>query len=97
MRSFGDNISARCRSGDQRHPVWRNDWGPVLRYAPTPARVSGVTLPSSLLSQIVIHFVVGEPIFPSTVVGLALIVTGIVFQRMQTKKCGSDEKAAVTR
>jgi hypothetical protein len=34
----------------------------------------------ALRSLIVIHFVVGEAILPSTVVGLVLIVSGILLQ-----------------
>ncbi len=61
--------------------VW---WMSALRYARTTAQVSGLIFLSPFLSLIVIHFVVGEPIFPSTIVGLVLIVAGILLQRVRT-------------
>lgn len=58
--------------------VW---WITALRYARTTAQVSGLIFLAPFFSLIVIHFAVGEPIYPSTVIGLILIVTGIVLQK----------------
>ncbi|ROR34443.1 DMT family transporter [Inmirania thermothiophila] len=52
-------------------------WLQALRHARTTAQVSGLIYLSPFLSLILIHLVVGEPIYPSTPVGLALIVGGI--------------------
>lgn len=56
-------------------------WLTALRYSRTTAQVSGLIFLAPFLSLIVIHFVVGETIHPSTVVGLVLIVAGILLQR----------------
>jgi len=58
--------------------VW---WQSALRYARDAAQVSGLIFLSPFLSLLIIHFIVGEPIFPSTVFGLTLIVMGIIAQR----------------
>lgn len=58
--------------------VW---WLSALRHARTTAQVSGLIFLSPFLSLLVIHWVVGESIYPSTVLGLVLIVAGIVLQR----------------
>lgn len=56
-------------------------WLQALRLSRTTAQVSNLIYLTPFLSLIVIHFAVGEPIFPSTVVGLILIVTGILLQQ----------------
>ncbi|NIR29784.1 MAG: DMT family transporter [Gammaproteobacteria bacterium] len=55
-------------------------WLKALQLSRTTAQVSSLIFLTPFLSLIVIHLVVGEPIFPSTVVGLVLIVTGILLQ-----------------
>lgn len=56
-------------------------WLKALKLSRTTAQVSGLIYLTPFLSLIVIHFVVGEPIYPSTLVGLVLIVTGILLQQ----------------
>lgn len=57
-------------------------WLRALRLSRSTALVSNLVFLSPFLSLIVIHFVVGEAIALSTVVGLLLIVGGIVIQRV---------------
>ncbi len=63
-------------------------WLKALRYARTTAQVSGLIFLSPFLSLLVIHAVVGEPIYPSTVAGLGLIVAGILVQRRIARRHG---------
>lgn len=56
-------------------------WLKALKLSRTTAQVSNLIYLSPFLSLIVIHFAVGEPIYPSTLVGLTLIITGILLQQ----------------
>jgi drug/metabolite transporter (DMT)-like permease len=56
-------------------------WLKALRMSRTTIQVTRLIFLSPFLSLIVIHLVVGEPIYPSTVVGLVLIVAGILLQQ----------------
>ncbi len=56
-------------------------WLKALRLSETTAQVSRLIYLTPFLSLIVIHFAVGEPIYPSTVTGLALIIAGIILQQ----------------
>ena len=47
----------------------------------TTAQVSQLIYLTPFLSLLVIHFAVGESIYPSTLIGLVLIVTGILLQQ----------------
>jgi len=60
-------------------------WLNALRYSETTAGVSNLIYLSPFISLIIIHFTVGEAILPSTVVGLALIVGGILLQQYVRK------------
>ena len=55
-------------------------WLQALRLSSTTAQVGNLIYVTPFLSLVVVHFVVGEEIFPSTVVGLVLIVGGILTQ-----------------
>lgn len=55
-------------------------WLYALRLSRTTAQVSNLIYLTPFLSLIVVHLLVGEEIFGSTVVGLILIVGGILFQ-----------------
>jgi drug/metabolite transporter (DMT)-like permease len=46
----------------------------------TAAQVSNLIYLTPFLSLVVVHFAVGEEIFPSTVAGLVLIIGGILIQ-----------------
>lgn len=56
-------------------------WMKALELSSTTARIGNLVFLSPFLSLIIIHLVVGEEIYPSTLVGLVLIVGGIVLQK----------------
>lgn len=56
-------------------------WLKALRLSKTTAQVSNLIYASPFLSLIVIHFVVGEDIYASTIYGLVFIVVGILMQQ----------------
>ena len=56
-------------------------WLNALQRSRTIDTVSGFVYVVPFLSLVFIHFTVGEPIVPSTIVGLSLIVAGIIVQR----------------
>lgn len=55
-------------------------WLTALRLSENTARVANLIFLSPFLSLVLIHFVVGEDIHPSTLVGLVLIVAGLGIQ-----------------
>lgn len=61
-------------------------WLKALKHSSDTARVSNLIYLSPFLSLILIHFVVGETILASTMVGLVLIVAGIVWQGMARRE-----------
>ncbi len=56
-------------------------WLAALKLAENTARVANLIFLSPCLSLVLIHFVVGEAILPSTLAGLALILSGLWVQR----------------
>lgn len=56
-------------------------WFNALKFSSTTAKVSNLIYLSPFISLIIIHFIVGETIFISTVIGLILIVSGIILQQ----------------
>jgi drug/metabolite transporter (DMT)-like permease len=60
-------------------------WLNALRYSATTAKVSNLIYLSPFISLVIIHFVVGEVIYLSTLVGLTFIVAGILFQHYLRK------------
>ncbi|MHC4476118.1 MAG: DMT family transporter [Planctomycetota bacterium] len=58
-------------------------WLKALKWARTTAHVANLIYLVPFLSVTVIHFAVGEKILASTIVGLVLIVTGIVLQKLE--------------
>ena len=57
-------------------------WLKALKYARTTAHVVNLIYLVPFLSLVVIRLVVGEQILPSTIIGLILIVTGIILQKV---------------
>lgn len=57
-------------------------WLKALKLSRTTAHVTNLIYLVPFLSIVVIHFVVGEEIFFSTVTGLILIVAGIILQKL---------------
>lgn len=58
-------------------------WLLALKNASNTAKVSNLIFLSPFIALFFIHFFVGEPILPSTIVGLFLIVTGILLQQFR--------------
>jgi drug/metabolite transporter (DMT)-like permease len=56
-------------------------WLRALALSRTTALVSNLIFLSPFISLVLLHFIVGEEIFPSSVAGLILIVIGIAIQR----------------
>lgn len=56
-------------------------WLQALKYTASTARISGLIFLSPFISLILIHFIVGEEILPSTFYGLVLIVVGLLVQQ----------------
>ena len=56
-------------------------WLQALKLASNAAQVSSLIYITPFFSLVVIHFVVGEDIYPSTMTGLLLIIGGIVGQQ----------------
>jgi len=50
--------------------------------------VSNLVYAAPFLSLFLIHFIVGEEILPSTVIGLVLIVAGVIVQQYAGRKRG---------
>jgi len=65
-------------------------WLTALRLSRTTAQVSGLVFLAPFLSLFWIGWVLAEPIHPSTVVGLVLIVAGIVALQRATRVTSSD-------
>ena len=57
-------------------------WLKALKLSKTTAYVANLIYLVPFLSLLVIHFVIGEPIFFSTVIGLIFIVAGIVVHKL---------------
>jgi len=55
-------------------------WMNALRLSRTTAQVSNLIYLTPFVSLLVVHFAVGERIYPSTLAGLLLIVGGIIYQ-----------------
>jgi drug/metabolite transporter (DMT)-like permease len=58
-------------------------WLTALRLAENASRVANLIFLSPVVSLVLIHFVVGEPIAPSTILGLACILSGLALQRLR--------------
>ena len=63
-------------------------WLKALQLSRTTAQVSNLVYAAPFLSLFLIHFVVGEEILPSTVIGLVLIVAGVIVQQYAGRKRG---------
>ena len=57
-------------------------WLKALQLSKTTAQVSNLVYAAPFLSLFFIHFIVGEEIRLSTVVGLILIISGVVIQQI---------------
>jgi drug/metabolite transporter (DMT)-like permease len=57
-------------------------WLSAMRLTTSTARVANLIFISPAVSLLLIHFVLGEPIYRSTPIGLALILGGLAWQRL---------------
>ena len=64
-------------------------WLKALKLSKTTAHVAGLIYLVPFLSLVVIYFVLGEKILSSTIIGAALIVGGIVLQKLRTARTKS--------
>ncbi len=55
-------------------------WLKALKMSRSTAQVSNLIYLSPFISLVLIHYVVGETILPSTIIGLLFIVSGILIQ-----------------
>lgn len=56
-------------------------WIKALKLSRTTAQVSNLVYLTPFLALIILRILVGEVILPSTVIGIILVITGIVYQR----------------
>lgn len=61
-------------------------WLKALNLARNTATISSLIYLFPFLSLILIHYLLGEDIFPTTILGLALIITGILFNQLVMRK-----------
>jgi len=61
-------------------------WLQALKYTASAAKVSSLIFISPFISLVLIHFLVGEEILPSTFYGLILIVAGLLLQQTVKKQ-----------
>jgi len=64
-------------------------WLKALQLSRTTAQVSNLVYAAPFLSLFLIHFIVGEEILPSTVMGLFLIVAGVIVQQYASRGKGA--------
>jgi len=64
-------------------------WLKALQLSRTTAQVSNLVYAAPFLSLFLIHFVVGEEILPTTVIGLVLIVAGVIVQQYASRGKGA--------
>jgi len=64
-------------------------WLKALKTSRTTAQVGNLIYLSPFLSLIPIHFIVGENIHPSSIIGLIFIVVGIFIQKIDTRKANT--------
>lgn len=60
-------------------------WLYALRLSENTAKIGNLIFLSPFLSLVFIHFLVGEKILASTLIGLGLIVSGLLIQRVKGK------------
>jgi drug/metabolite transporter (DMT)-like permease len=68
-------------------------WLQALKLASNAAQVSSLIYITPFFSLVVIHFVVGEDIYPSTTIGLLLIIGGIVGQQWVDRRMSGHTQA----
>ncbi len=67
-------------------------WLNALKMASTTAKVGNLIYLSPFISLVLIHFILKEDIFASTLIGLVFIVGGIILQRYKAKNNEGEKK-----
>ncbi len=70
-------------------------WLKALQLSRTTAMISNLVYLAPFLSLLFIHYLVGEKIFPTTLMGLFLITTGIIFQNYSFNKSSGTKKIQI--
>ena len=65
-------------------------WLKALQLSKTTAQVSSLIFITPFFSLLLIHLVVGEPVYASTLPGLSLIIGGIVFHQIIDRKMNAN-------
>ncbi|GLS90729.1 membrane protein [Psychromonas marina] len=60
-------------------------WLTALRYAENTAKISNLIFISPFVSLLLLNFIIDEPIFPATIVGLIFIISGLLIQQLKRK------------
>jgi drug/metabolite transporter (DMT)-like permease len=60
-------------------------WLTALRYAENTSKVSNLIFISPFVSLLLLNLIINEPIFPATIVGLVLIISGLLIQQIKNK------------
>lgn len=61
-------------------------WLMAMRYAQNTARISNLIFISPFLSLVFLRFLVGEEIYPATLVGLLMIIAALLIQQLKKSK-----------
>lgn len=67
-------------------------WMTALKLSRTTAQVSNLIYLAPFLSLFIIHFLVGETIYASTMIGLGFILAGTVVQKISDNRVEEDQK-----
>jgi len=61
-------------------------WLSALRYAENTAKISNLIFVSPFISLLLLNWIIKEPIYPATIIGLVMIISGLIIQQMKRKK-----------
>ncbi|WP_354623791.1 DMT family transporter [Psychromonas sp. MME2] len=61
-------------------------WLTALRYAQNTAQISNLIFISPFISLLLLNWIIKEPIYPATIVGLLFIISGLLIQQIKSNK-----------
>ena len=61
-------------------------WLKAMQKTNSTAKIANLIFISPFISLIFIHFIVGEEIYLSTILGLSIIILGLIFQQLKSSK-----------
>jgi drug/metabolite transporter (DMT)-like permease len=61
-------------------------WLSALRYAENTAKISNLIFVSPFISLLLLNWIIKEPIYPATIIGLIMIISGLLIQQLKQKK-----------